>query len=91
MAEGTLTNYVRRIVSKAEPYLPQIPKPKRKVSLQTKLLWCGACVCVYMVMGQTPLFGATTPDFDFLSFARVIFASQHGSLFVLGIVPIVTA
>ena len=91
MAEGTLTSYVRKIVSKAEPYLPQIPKPKRKVSLQTKLLWCGACVCVYMVMGQTPLFGATTPEFDFLAFARVIFASQQGSLVELGIGPIVTA
>jgi len=39
MAEGTLTSYVRKVVAKAEPYLPQIPKPKRKVSLQTKLLW----------------------------------------------------
>ena len=91
MAEGTLTSYVRKVVAKAEPYLPQIPKPKRKVSLQTKLLWCGACVCVYMVMGQTPLFGATTPEFDFLAFARVIFASQQGSLVELGIGPIVTA
>jgi len=91
MAEGTLTNYVRKVVAKAEPYLPQIPKPKRKVSLQTKLLWCGACVVVYMVMGQTPLFGATAPEFDFLAFARVIFASQQGSLVELGIGPIVTA
>ncbi len=91
MAEGTLTGYVRKIVAKAEPYLPQIPKPKRKVPLQTKLLWCGACVAIYMVMGQTPLFGATTPEFDFLAFARVIFASQQGSLVELGIGPIVTA
>jgi len=91
MAEGTLTGYVRKVVAKAEPYLPQIPKPKRKVSLQTKLLWCGACVVIYMIMGQTPLFGATTPEFDFLAFARVIFASQQGSLVELGIGPIVTA
>jgi len=42
-------------------------------------------------MGQTPLFGATTPEFDFLAFARVIFASQQGSLVELGIGPIVTA
>ena len=91
MAEGTLTNYIRKVVSKAEPYIPQVPKPKRKVSLQTKLLWCGACVVVYMVMGQTPLFGATTPEYDFLAFARVIFASQQGSLVELGIGPIVTA
>jgi len=91
MAEGTLTNYVRKAVAKAEPYIPQIPKPKRKVSLQTKLLWCGACVVIYMVMGQTPLFGATAPEYDFLAFARVIFASQQGSLVELGIGPIVTA
>ena len=42
-------------------------------------------------MGQTPLFGATAPEFDFLAFARVIFASQQGSLVELGIGPIVTA
>jgi len=91
MAEGSLTDSIRNIVAKAEPYLPQVPKPKRKISLQTKLLWCGACVTIYMVMGQTPLFGATTPEFDFLAFARVIFASQQGSLVELGIGPIVTA
>ena len=45
MAEGTLTDYIRKIVAKAEPYLPQVPKPKRKIPLQQKLLWCGACVC----------------------------------------------
>ena len=91
MAEGTLTDYIRKIVAKAEPYLPQVPKPKRKIPLQQKLLWCGACVVIYMVMGQTPLFGATAPEFDFLAFARVIFASQQGSLVELGIGPIVTA
>ena len=91
MAEGTLTDYIRKVVAKAEPYLPQVPKPKKKISLQQKLLWCGTCVFIYMVMGQTPLFGATTPDFDFLAFARVIFASQQGSLVELGIGPIVTA
>jgi len=91
MAEGSLTDYIRKIVGKAEPYLPQVPKPKRKIPLQQKLLWCGACVVIYMVMGQTPLFGATTPEFDFLAFARVIFASQQGSLVELGIGPIVTA
>ena len=90
MAEGTLTETIRKIVAKAEPYLPQVPKPKKKLSLQTKLTWtCGALV-IYLVMGQTPLFGATAPEFDFLAFARVIFASQQGSLVELGIGPIVT-
>lgn len=91
MVEGTLTTFVRKMVARAEPYIPQVPKPKKKLSLQTRLLWCGLALLIYMIMGQTPLFGATTPDFDFLAFARVIFASQQGTLVELGIGPIVTA
>ncbi len=91
MAEGTATAFVRKIVAKAEPYLPQVPKPKKKLPLQTRLLWCGGILLIYMIMGQTPLFGATTPEFDFLAFARVIFASQQGTLVELGIGPIVTS
>ncbi len=91
MNEGTATNFVRKIVAKAEPYVPQVPKPKKKQTLQRRLVWCAICLLVYMIMGQTPLFGATTPEFDFLAFARVIFASQQGTLVELGIGPIVTA
>ncbi len=91
MAEGGFTSIIRKIVSKAEPYIPQVPKPKKKISLQTKLLWSGIALLIYMIMGQTPLFGATAPEFDFLQFARVIFASQQGTLVELGIGPIVTS
>ncbi len=89
--QGTLTAFVRKIVVKAEPYVPQIPKPKKKLPLPNRLLWCTGALLIYMIMGQTPLFGATTPEFDFLAFARVIFASQQGTLVELGIGPIVTA
>jgi len=91
MAEGSVTSFVRKMVAKAEPYIPQIPKPKKKKTLQTRLQWSAVILLIYMVMGQTPLFGATTPEFDFLAFARVIFASQQGTLVELGIGPIVTA
>jgi preprotein translocase SecY subunit len=91
MAEGTLTTVLRKVVAKAEPYLPQVPKPKKKLTLQKRLLWCGGILLIYMIMGQTPLFGASVPEFDFLAFARVIFASQQGTLVELGIGPIVTA
>ena len=92
MAEGSATAFIRKMVMVAEPYLPQVPKPKKKLPLQTTTyLWCGLALLIYMVMGQTPLFGATTPEFDFLAFARVIFASQQGTLVELGIGPIVTA
>lgn len=91
MTEGTATGFVKKVVGKVEPYLVQVPKPKKKLSLQTRLLWCGLALLIYQVMGQTPLFGATLPEFDFLQFARVIFASQQGTLVELGIGPIVTA
>lgn len=91
MAEGSVTTLIRKVVFKAEPYIPQVPKPKKKIPLSMRLLWCGVALLIYMVMAQTPLFGATTPEFDFLEFARVIFASQQGTLVELGIGPIVTA
>ncbi|MFY9299824.1 MAG: preprotein translocase subunit SecY [Candidatus Nitrosotenuis sp.] len=91
MSESTATGLIKKVVEKAEPYLVQIPKPKKKLSLQTRLLWCGLALLIYQVMGQTPLFGASAPEFDFLQFARVIFASQQGTLVELGIGPIVTA
>ena len=89
--EGTPTNLLQKIIKKAEIYIPQVPKPKKKLSLQVRLMWCGLALFIYMIMGQTPLYGATTPQFDFLAFARVIFASQQGTLIELGIGPIVTA
>jgi preprotein translocase SecY subunit len=91
LSESTATGLIKKVVEKAEPYLVQVPKPKKKLSLQTRLLWCGIALLIYQVMGQTPLFGATAPQFDFLQFARVIFASQQGTLVELGIGPIVTA
>ena len=68
-----------------------MPKPKKKLSLQMRFVWSGLALLIYMIMSQTPLFGATTPEFDFLEFARVIFASQQGTLVELGIGPIVTS
>src|SRR5574341_1592536 len=82
---------VRRIVKAASVYVPQVPKPKRKISLTEKFVWTGIALLAYLVMGQIPLYGVTdAPKFDFLAFARVIFAAQQGTLMELGIGPIVT-
>lgn len=89
--EGTPTGFLRKIISKVSVYIPQVPKPKKKIPLHVRLMWCGFALFIYMIMGQTPLYGASTPAFDFLAFARVIFASQQGTLVELGIGPIVTA
>ena len=41
MAEGSITTFIRKVVFKAEPYIPQVPKPKKKIPLQTRLIWSG--------------------------------------------------
>src|SRR6185503_9303879 len=83
---------VRRVVKAASVYVPQVPKPKKKITLTEKLVWTGIALLAYLVMAQIPLYGVTDdPRFDFLAFARVIFAAQQGTLMELGIGPIVTA
>src|SRR5919109_3439075 len=83
---------LRRVIKSVSAYVPQVPKPKKKVSLTEKFVWTGIALFAYLIMGQIPLYGVTDdPRFDFLAFARVIFAAQQGTLMELGIGPIVTA
>ncbi|MEW6603763.1 MAG: preprotein translocase subunit SecY [Thermoproteota archaeon] len=83
---------LRRFIKTASAYVPQVPKPKKKISLTEKFVWTGIALFAYLIMGQIPLYGVTDdPRFDFLAFARVIFAAQQGTLMELGIGPIVTA
>jgi protein transport protein SEC61 subunit alpha len=85
-------NFLRRAIRSASAYVPQVPKPKKKITLTEKFAWTGIALLIYLVMGQIPLYGVTNdPKFDFLAFARVIFAAQQGTLMELGIGPIVTA
>jgi preprotein translocase SecY subunit len=82
----------RRVIKKVSAYIPQVEKPKKKISLTEKFVWSGIALFAYLIMGQIPLYGVTSdPKFDFLAFARVIFAAQQGTLLELGIGPIVTA
>lgn len=84
--------FIRKTVKTVSRYIPQVEKPKKKITLTEKFVWCGIAVFAYLVMGQIPLYGVTDePQFDFLAFARVIFAAQQGTILELGIGPIVTA
>jgi preprotein translocase SecY subunit len=89
---ATREHGLRRFIKAASVYVPQVPKPKKKISLTEKFVWTGIALFAYLIMGQIPLYGVTDdPRFDFLAFARVIFAAQQGTLMELGIGPIVTA
>jgi hypothetical protein len=63
----------RRVVTTASRYIPQVEKPKKKISLTEKFVWCGIALFAYLIMGQIPLYGVTDdPAFDFCSAARYI-------------------
>jgi len=81
----------RKLVNTASKYVWQVPKPKKKLSLTERFIWSGIALVIYLIMGQVPLYGAPSNIFDPFAFARIIFASQQGTLVELGIGPIVTA
>lgn len=92
MSTAENEGFLRRAIKAASTYVPQVPKPKKKIALSEKFVWSGIALLCYLIMGQIPLYGVTDdPKFDFLAFARVIFAAQQGTLMELGIGPIVTA
>jgi preprotein translocase subunit SecY/protein transport protein SEC61 subunit alpha len=82
----------RTVVKRVSPFIPQVEKPKKKITLKNKLIWTGVALLIYFTMGQVQLYGIIVdPANDPLAFARVIFAAQQGTLIELGIGPIVTA
>lgn len=81
----------REFVKGTSRGLPEVPKPIRKPSLKERFIWTGIALVIYMVMAQVPLFGIQQGVQDRFAFARIIFASNRGTLMELGIGPIVTA
>jgi preprotein translocase SecY subunit len=81
----------RDFISTVATVLPEVAKPTKPPSFREKLLWTLLALTIYLVMGEVPLFGVAPSQNDYLTYTRVIFASQQGSLLELGIGPIVTA
>ncbi len=71
--------------------LPEVSKPKKHISLKSKFIWTGIVLLLYLIMGEIPLYGVAPGAQDPFKYARIIFASKHGTLLELGIGPIVTA
>ncbi len=71
-------------------FLPEVAPPEKKPSFSARMAWTGVALAVYLVMCNTPLYGAPKGADPFY-YLRVIFASRRGSLMELGIGPIVTA
>jgi preprotein translocase SecY subunit len=84
-------SFFRNILGPIQRILPEVPKPIKKLSLNTKILWTGLALIVYLIMAEIPLYGVGAGGADQLAYTRIIFASKQGTLMELGIGPIVTA
>jgi preprotein translocase SecY subunit len=72
-------------------FLPEAKPPRRRVGFNQKLLWTALALIIYLIMAEIPLYGRAAGEGFEMSYLRVIFASNRGTLLELGIGPIVTA
>lgn len=73
-------------------FLPEIQAPDRKIPFQERVYWTLGSLFIFLVCCQVPLYGITqNASVDPLYWARVILASNKGSLMELGTAPIITS
>mmetsp|Transcript_9391 Transcript_9391/g.22611 ORF Transcript_9391/g.22611 Transcript_9391/m.22611 type:complete len:131 (+) Transcript_9391:64-456(+) len=84
-----------RVIDLVNPFLailPEVQSPERKVPFREKALYTGVALFVFLVCSQLPLYGIqTAAASDPFYWARVIMASNRGTLMELGISPIMTS
>ncbi len=73
-------------------FVPEVGSPERKVGFNEKIFWTAMALALYLIMGEIALYGIdpATQGWE-MTYLRVIFASNRGTLMELGIGPIVTA
>jgi len=80
-----------RIFKPISRFMPEIRAPERKVGFNEKIFWTLLALALYLVMAEVPLYQVGQGQGWELTYLRVIFASNRGTLMELGIGPIVTA
>jgi preprotein translocase subunit SecY/protein transport protein SEC61 subunit alpha len=72
-------------------FMPEVSPPARRVGFNEKIFWTAMALVVYLIMTEVPLYKVGVGGGWELTYLRVIFASNRGTLMELGIGPIVTA
>jgi protein transport protein SEC61 subunit alpha len=84
-----------RFIELLEPlmhFLPEVAQPDRRIPFREKILWTVIVLFIFLVCSQIPLFGVLhSNNADPFYWARVVLASNRGTLMELGISPIVTS
>lgn len=71
-------------------FMPEVSSPARRVGFNEKIFWVAMALVLYLIMSEVPLYRVGGQTWE-LTYLRVIFASNRGTLMELGIGPIVTA
>ncbi len=71
--------------------LPAVVKPAMKLTFSQKLLWTGAILVLFYVLGSINAWGVDSGAIARFDFLEIVFGSKFGSIITLGIGPIVTA
>jgi len=72
--------------------LPEVQSPDHKTPFKEKVMWTIITLFIFLVCCQIPLYGVKSSNSaDPFYWARVILASNRGTLMELGISPIVTS
>ncbi len=82
----------RRVIESVSRLMPEVVRPKRRISLAEKLVWTALVMLIYLIMGEVYLYGIPrTQVTESIFILHVVFAQKTGTLTTLGIGPIVTA
>lgn len=82
---------IRKVLENVVRVIPTVKKPVGHVSFKQKITWTLAMLIIYFIMTNVPIFGVAESQSDAFGQFRGILAGAQGSIFQLGIMPIVTA
>lgn len=71
--------------------IPEVARPQRAPSLKEKLLWTGAALLIFFIMGQVYPLGIDPSNVVRFERLEILFGSRIGTLITIGIGPIVLA
>lgn len=82
---------VKTIIESFVQIIPTVKKPIGHISFKQKIFWTLTMLISYFIMTNIPVLGLAEGGNDAFGQFRGILAGQQGSIFQLGIMPIVTA
>jgi len=79
------------LITKIAKYIPSVEKPTYKAGFNTRLMWTGVALLLYLLLSYITVYGVSKTSYERFRFFEIVLGSRFGSLMTLGIGPIVTA